>query len=252
MDPAEYARFTEELRHRLEDDRRVLGLVLLGSTAGSGGREPDRWSDHDFFVIVEDGSQEELRTRLDWLPRSDLIAFSYRETAHGVKVLYRDGHLLEFAVFSPDEISVARVNVWRVAFDRERVAQRMAEVERATAAAAPASNEWLTGQFLTALVVGTARDARGEHLSGRQLVKSAAVSHLLTLLGRKPATPGLLDDLDSARRFETAFPALGAELDEILNRDTRGAALGLLAVAQRELGNVVPRAGVAAVRRALA
>jgi len=41
-----------------------------------------------------------------------------RETAHGLKVLYDDGHLLEFAVFDEAELPLARVNDYRVLLDR--------------------------------------------------------------------------------------------------------------------------------------
>ena len=51
LTPDAYAAFTEALRARLEADPRVVGLVALGSMARRD-YEPDRWSDHDFFVIT--------------------------------------------------------------------------------------------------------------------------------------------------------------------------------------------------------
>jgi hypothetical protein len=44
METAEYQRFTEELRQRLEADERVVGLVALGSMAGRD-YTPDDWRD---------------------------------------------------------------------------------------------------------------------------------------------------------------------------------------------------------------
>ena len=35
------------------------------------------------------------------------VLLSFRETAHGLKVLYDDGHLLELAVFAPEELALA-------------------------------------------------------------------------------------------------------------------------------------------------
>ncbi len=84
MTPDAYEAFTESLRVRLEEDPRVLGLVALGSMARQD-YEPDRWSDHDFFVITRSGEQEAFRGDRSWLPRSDRIVLSYRETPHGVK-----------------------------------------------------------------------------------------------------------------------------------------------------------------------
>src|SRR3954451_8401798 len=109
VQPDDYRAFTEELRTRLTDDERVIGLVALGSMADRD-YSPDEWSDHDFFVITEPGGQEALRVDLDWLPRREEVALAMRETEHGLLVLYEDGHMLEFAVFDLDEIALAGVN----------------------------------------------------------------------------------------------------------------------------------------------
>jgi hypothetical protein len=206
--------------------------------------EPDRWSDHDFFVITVPGEQEAFRADLSWLPLSERIVFSYRETPHGVKALYEDGHLVEFAVFDPEELRVARVNRYRVLLDRADVLRRLADLAAATAATgeARADDAWLLGQFLTALLVGTARHARGERLSGRLLVASHAVRPLLILLARHVPSGrrDLSDDLDPFRRFELAYPELGGELGAVLARETRAAARGLLEIASRELARRIP------------
>jgi len=244
MRPGDYRRFTDALRERAADDPRVLGLVALGSMAEQG-TAPDAWSDHDFFLIVQPGEQERFRRDLSWLPHPESVAFHYRETAHGVKALYADGHLLEFAVFDPEELRVARVNRYRVLFDRERIEERMAElaVESARGSAkARADDRFLVGQFLTALLVGAGRDARGERLAGQQLVRGAAVQHLLTLLSKHvPAErTAALDDLDPLRRFENAYPELGAEIHHALEAPPARGALLLLRLAERTLCAALP------------
>jgi len=90
-------------------DSRVIGLVLLGSSA-EVSRIPDAWSDHDFFVVTVDGVQENFRTGL---PDAEQIVLHPRETAHGLKVLFADGHLIEFAIFDLKELRLARVNDYR-------------------------------------------------------------------------------------------------------------------------------------------
>jgi len=241
--PDAYEAFTESLRVRLEEDPRVLGLVALGSMARQD-YEPDRWSDHDFFVITRSGEQEAFRGDRSWLPRSDRIVLSYRETPHGVKELYDDGHLVEFAVFDLEQLRLARVNRYRVLLDRADVGRRLADLAAGTAAGgeARADDAWLLGQFLTALLSGAARFARGERMSGRLLVESHAMSPLLILLTRHVPSGrrDLSDNLDPFRRFELVHPALGRELDAILRRETPAAALGLLDLARRELGGRIP------------
>jgi hypothetical protein len=240
----EYSRLTERLWERLACEPDVLGLVALGSMSGEPPL-PDAWSDHDFFVVTSHGAQERFRTRLDWLPDPDDVVLSFRETAHGVKALYRSAHLLEFAVFDPDELRLARVNRFRVLLDRADVAARMRAVREESARASAADRPddgWLLGQLLAALVVGTGRFQRGERLSAHQMVKVAALGHLVRLLARHvpAARPESRDDLDAFRRFEEAWPGLGQEIGEALLREVPEAARALLAVGVRELSGRLP------------
>jgi hypothetical protein len=244
MQPDAYRALSEALRANLAADARALGLVALGSMADQD-YAPDRWSDHDFFVIVEPGDQEHFRTELSWLPTPERIVLAMRETAHGLKVVYDDGHLLEFAVFDPDELELARVNRYRVLLDRSDIARRMAAVAAATtqrSMQSSESDERLLGQFLTNLLVGAGRHARGEQVSGRTFVKTHALRHLLILLERYVPSPehGVLDNLEPTRRFERAYPALGRELNAILELPTPRAARELLALAARELRPHLP------------
>jgi hypothetical protein len=206
--------------------------------------------------VTRPGAQERFRVELGWLPDAAQVVLSYRETAHGVKALYAGGHLVELAAFDPDEHALARVNRFRVAFDRADVTARLERVRAATRAstAAPPDTRWHAGQFRTALVVGAGRTARGERLSGHQLIRGTALGHLLVLL--RTTLPhedaASLDDLDVTRRFEAAAPALGRELDAALALPVPAAAKVLLALAARELPELVSPAAREAVERVLA
>lgn len=252
-DPA-HGRFTEQLGERLARDPSVLGLVLLGSTSGEG-TPPDAWSDHDFFVVVEPGAQERFRSDLSWMPDPASIALSFRETAHGLKVVYESGHLAEFAVFDPDELQLARVNRYRVVLDRADVAARMERVRAATVAAPRTDRAWEAGQFLTNLLVGVGRWRRGERRSGDLLVRCGALGHLLRLVaaGVAPEDPAAPDDLDPYRRFERGWPAIAREVEQALSLPTPEAADRLLATAEVVLagGLELPSAAVAATRRVI-
>ncbi|HYO24292.1 MAG TPA: hypothetical protein VEQ85_05020 [Lacipirellulaceae bacterium] len=257
MTPEEYDTFTRELQGRLAADARVLGLVALGSMAARDYR-PDRWSDHDFFVVVAPGTQEAMRADLAWLPGRERIVLSFRETAHGHKVLYDDGHLLEFALFDLEELSLAHVNRYRVLLDRAGIEARLRQMAAASArhGHGVASDEALIGQFLANLLVGIGRYRRGEQLSAAQFVKTFALRHLLILFTRHLPAPqhALLDNLDPFRRFERVFPSLGAELNTILGQELPLAANALLALAQRELEGrlpAYPKAAAAVIKRQL-
>ena len=253
MDAAAYSAFTDALSRRLDGDPRVVGLVALGSMSGDGPA-PDDFSDHDFFVVTRSGAQEAYRTDLVWLPGAERAVLVHRETEHGLKVIRDDGHLLELAVFDPDELRVARANRYRVLLDRGGVAEGMAAI-----AAKPAespTDRWLCGQLLGNLLVGGGRAARGELLSARLFVAGHATGHLLRLLSRHvpPEAPVPLDDLDPFRRFERAFPRLGAEANAALSLPPLAGAVALLDLASRELGGRAagwPAAAAETVRRRL-
>jgi lincosamide nucleotidyltransferase len=256
MTPSEHQAFTEAVRARLAGDPEVLGLVGLGSTSGLPPA-PDRFSDHDFFLVTRPGAQERFRHDLGWLPSTaGPVVLAFRETVHGVKALLESGHLIEFAAFDPEELALARINRYAVLLDRSDLAARLARVREATLAglATPAADlAWHAGQFLTTLVIGASRAARGEALSGHQLVRVAALGHLLVLLraGRPPEAEALLDDLDPNRRLERAFPGTAAEIDEALRLPVVASARALLSVLRRARPGLLPEPGCAAVERSL-
>jgi hypothetical protein len=220
---------------------------------------PDEWSDHDFLVVVQAGVQEEFRQHVTWIPDWQRLVYRFRETAHGVKALYDSGHLLEFAVFDPDELYLAKIDQFRVLFDRADVGRRMEEVARSTSewrrSEAP-DDSHLIGQLLTFVLVAYGRWNRGERLSARAFLGNAVIQLVRLLERHVPASaPGSRTSIDPLRRFELGYAALGAALDEVLAQPLPAAAAGLLALAQRELAARMPQfpdAALEVVRRQMA
>jgi len=249
MDPNSYAAFTEALCARLAGDDRVLGFVALGSMA-SRDYLPDLWSDHDFFVVVVPGSAEHFRTDLSWLPGHADIVLALRETIHGLKVLYGDAHLIEFAVFTPDELSEARAGRSRVLVDRGGVLQAIESISGdATPQVGGPDLRYELGMFATNVLVGDGRHRRGEWLSAHQLVAGYALDHLLRVLTVQPSPESaLLDGLDVRRRFERVHPALGAELGRLLSEPVPAMAAGMIRLAKREVGHLAPPDIIEALR----
>jgi hypothetical protein len=238
MQPAEYRAFTHELTDRLRGDGRAIGLVAVGSMADRD-YPPDEWSDHDFFVITPPGGQEELRNELSWLPDRDRVALSFRETEHGLSVIYDEGHLLEFAVFDLDELAIAGVNRYRVLLDRGGVEERVEQV--AANPRQPREDVFLFGKAVAAALVAWGRGRRGETLSAAFML-TWATTYLNRLLIRTlpAANASILDGFDSLRRFERAYPELGAELAAIVRLDPADGSPALLDVLERELRPLRP------------
>ncbi len=244
MNAEKYQEYTTALQANLEQNPEVIGLVALGSMAKQD-YQPDRWSDHDFFVMTKSGKQEELRQNLTWLPNHENIVLALRETEHGLKVLYRDGHLVEFAVFDTKELYLSKVNRYLLLFEREEdIAQHLTNIK--TSAPPPQNNPQEDfkeiSMFLCNLLIGVGRHKRGEQLSGHEFVKTFAFYSLIFLLEKH--LPGqrkeILDNLNHLRRFELVYPELGFELNTALLEETPQAALTLMAVAERELASKIP------------
>ena len=259
MELHEYRSLTATLTETLARDPRVVGLVALGSMAEQD-YPPDRWSDHDFFVITEPGVQEAFRTNLSWLPDHPHIAFRLREGPHALRVVYDSGHILELVVFDADELNGAFANRYRVLIDRGDVAARMVAVAAHTTEGAQQgedSDEFNMGMFLVNLLVGVGRYYRGERLSGHTYVKVYGQDHLLRLLSAYVPSPlhHLLDNFAPSRRFEQVYPELGAELDAIALLPPPAAAERLLDLAENALRDrmpAFPADSLAVVRRFLA
>ena len=105
-DPAVRARFEDYLARltqvaRDRDD--VIGLVGMGSTAELW--RVDEWSDHDFAWMVQTRrARTATGTTSSWLPDAERIALSVVEHHGGVKVIYDDGHVLEFGMATLDSL----------------------------------------------------------------------------------------------------------------------------------------------------
>lgn len=253
MDAAAYADFTRRLAATLAGRPEVLGLVALGSTAGLDTR-PDAWSDHDVWIVTDPGHAESYRRSLDWLPDAERIVLSLRETAHGVKLLYEDGHLVEFAAFDTDELAVARLNRYRILHDRGGLDERLMELRDTPGAPAPVMPATdRIAQILTLLQVGVSRYRRGEHLSARAFIHTHAMNHLVALIAQThpDARPDLADDLDPLRRFEVRFPDIAPLLDRIGAQEAPEAATAMIDFLEREWAPQMPgfpHRAVAAVR----
>ena len=72
MDAGRYQSFLDHLADVAEATDEVIGLVVLGSGAAES-RPPDQWSDHDVWLITEDGAAEAWRDDASWLPEADRI-----------------------------------------------------------------------------------------------------------------------------------------------------------------------------------
>lgn len=232
-----FADYTRSLVESVATFDDVEGLVLLGSTAAV--ERIDEWSDHDFYLVVREGTQERFRTDLSWLPDSEQIAFAVRETEHGLKVVYRSGAVLEFAVASGFEVMTFGGSPYAVVLDRADVAERMAAAPTTPPPTEPDDLREFR-LFLSLVLIGVGRARRGEELAGGQLVRTYAAERLLTVL-RHRLTPVSVtggaapDPYNVFRRFEAAYPDVGQALGEAMALPVDECGARLLGIAESQL-----------------
>lgn len=223
----------------------VQGLVWAGSAAEV--ERADEWSDLDFFLIVQDGVQEDFRTNLSWLPDDTLIAWTARETEHGLKVVYSDGFVLEFAVFTRDELSCAVVNHHAVEFGDDNIKDRVRAIHRPEPMPARQTVDDYLGMAYAQLLIGAGRFLRGERLVGNLFVHSYVISQILAasqlaLVGQNEQSA---DSLDPWRRVEQRYPVLAAELSQALALEVPQAALEIGEIMFRYFGHMSEVPGAA-------
>ncbi len=230
----------------------IVGLVLVGSAAET--ERVDAWSDHDFFVITSSGSQESLRTDLNWLPNSHSIAFSFRETEHGLKVVYESGAVLEFAIFDCTELQSCMVNHHRLAYGDHDVIQALETAKSRELNESSTDNLRDFRLFLSVLIIGAGRARRGEILTAGENIRSTAATALLKVLTRQLDKDSRLDKFDPRRRFELVYPEIGNRIGTASAMQPENGARALLDIAERFLASIwneYPHKEVEVVRRTL-
>ena len=203
--------------------------MLLGSAAAAGRR--DEWSDHDFFVLAQPGSEASVRDVEDWLPEPERLVLVAREGEIGFVALYNDGHVFEFAAATAGELAGAMMNDAAILFDDGPVAP-LVDAARARVPegwAPDAAND--ARLVLVKLLIGVGRGRRGEVINAGQFVRTWAINHLIRAIrARMPLPHPVGDSIDPVRRFERDYPELGARVARALEGTVEEAARAVFAL----------------------
>ena len=187
------------------------GLGLLG--LGSAGQEQDRmdeYSDLDFFAIVRASCKRQFLQDLTWLTNISPVAWYFKNTEDGYKLLFADGVFCEFAIFEPDELAhiayapgqfIWRDNSLEPALAKPKLVMPQPSVDR----------DFLLGELMTNLYVGLCRYHRGEKTSAFRFIQVHAVDRLIALLDLTQS-PQHRDNFCLDRRVEQRH----GELDVLL------------------------------------
>ncbi len=214
----------------LEKTGHALALIGLGSV-GLELERLDAYSDLDFFAVVEDGFKTHYIEDLGWLSAVASLAYTFRNTPDGYKLLFADGIFCEFAVFERGELDAIPFAPGRVVWKQPWVDPAIGTPKAAGKAPPALDAAFQLGEALTNLYVGLGRYARGEKLSAARFIQQYAVDHLVELAPLlESENPTQQDPFTRERRFEQRFPGLARELPRFVQgyERSRESALALL------------------------
>ncbi len=213
----------ESIGRSLAASGHALALIGLGS-AGLELERLDAHSDLDFFAVVEDGYKPRYLENLDWLGSTCPIAYQFRNTPDGYKLLFTDGIYCEFGVFERPELSTLPFTKGRVVWKSPEVEESIGTPASRSTPAEPVDIPWLVGEAITNLYVGLARLQRGEKLSAGRFIQQYAVDRVVALAKRIEKEQGVQrDPFDPTRRFERRFPVIAREMPSFIQGYERSA-----------------------------
>jgi lincosamide nucleotidyltransferase B/F len=213
----------EQLLQRLDEigasvARSGNGLAVIG--LGSVGTELERlddYSDLDFFVIVQPGYKSAYLDDLSWLTDLAPVAYCFRNTVDGYKLLYQDDIFCEFAVFAEAELANIAYTGGRIIWKADGVDDNIRQPDSPPGQKTAPTVEWLLGEALTCLYVGLGRYHRGEKLSAQRFIQHYAVDRVLELMELETtAVPLPRDPFAVERRYEQRFPDLARQLPQFI------------------------------------
>jgi lincosamide nucleotidyltransferase B/F len=202
----------EAVGHSLEASEHALALIGLGSV-GIETERLDAYSDLDFFVIVDEGYKSRYIDNLDWLSSLCPVAYVFRNSTDGYKLLFQDGVFCEFAIFEQSELRTIPFAPGRIVWKQPYVNEAICVPAVTSAPPRPLDADWAVGEALTNLYVGLGRFRRGEKLSAMRFIQHYAVDRILELAKLIENENGSgKDEFASERRFEPRFPKIALEL----------------------------------------
>jgi len=202
----------DAIGHSLEKSGHALALIGLGSV-GVEVERLDAYSDLDFFAIVKNDYKQDYIQNLEWLSSLCPIAYCFRNSPDGYKLLFQDGIFCEFAVFEQVELQSISFARGRIVWKQPWVEDTICVPVVATPSPSAQTVEWLVGEALTNLYVGLGRFRRGEKLSAARFIQNYAVDRILELSVRlEQETDVPKDRFTQDRRFEQRFPGVSQNL----------------------------------------
>lgn len=201
----------------LSTRKEAIALVGVGS-AGKELERMDEYSDIDFFVTVEEDAKESWIADLGWINEAYPLAYTFKITNDGFKVMFEDGIYGEFAVFTMKELHTIPYASEQVIWKKDNSIKDDFFKPQCTYPAIISDNiDYAVNEALTNLYVGLCRFGRGEKLSAAQFIQNSAVNQILSILPLlQEEQKSFIDPFNNERRIEFRFPNMEKQLGTMI------------------------------------
>lgn len=203
----------DQIALSLASTNEAVALVVVGSL-GEDMSRVDAFSDLDFFVITRDGYAQTLINDLFWLERVHKVAYSFKNTVDGYKVLFSDGIYAEFAVFNESILEKIPYTNARIHWQKANYPFVLKQ-SRYPLPESP-SSEYLFNEALTNIYVGLQRLLRGERYASYIFICHHALTNVIKARDQMYDVSSR-DPFDVSRRLEVRQPELIPLLENTLN-----------------------------------
>ena len=196
----------------------TCALMALGSV-GVEKERADEFSDLDFFVIVKDEVKQSYIDDLTWLSETYPLAYFFKNTKDGFKILFEDGIYGEFAVFGESDMPNVTQPNGRIVWKRDDyIYQQVTQMKGNIPKIKSDSPDFAVNEALTNLYVGLLRTLRGEKLSGYIYIESYALNRILSIVHLYEKQEPIMEDVFGIeRRFEKHYPEFSRRLPKMLS-----------------------------------
>lgn len=208
----------DSMKSVISKHQEALALIGLGSVGVELSRL-DRYSDLDFFLIVEDEAKIKYIEDLSWLSLAHPISYTFRNTKDGYKFFFSDGIYGEFAVFGRSEVDFIVQAEGRLIWKKESFNHPSLTHAKGKFPKLEDDNiDFRVNEALTNLYVGLCRVLRGEQLSGYRFIETYAFNNLIQIIDTQEIKQPIHQDLfNLERRFEFLYPKFSNLLKEMLS-----------------------------------
>lgn len=211
-----------EIANALQANGQALALIGQGSVGPELDRLDD-FSDLDLVLLVKPGHKQEFLDDADWLNAVSPIAYSFKLSPEGYKILFEDGVFCECAVFEPAELEKPAfansgwASTGRVIWSAKGFEVPALLLDNTKKSSPLRTLEWMLGEALTNLYIGLLRYQRGEKLSAARFIQGYAVDRIIELSELvEQEMPAAKDNYTVDRRYEQRFPLTSKRLSRFM------------------------------------